>query len=487
VGINDLRGLVPVDTIKQNLTKIYTEVLGSSPNVKLIVNTIPPFVDDAYCDGCFDQITYDDVNAFIMSYDINNPRIFRSNIAPILGSNSIGTLNSVFNPGDQVHPNQKGCDTIAQILASIIINEDNLIFNCCDSDNDGVCDINDLCPGSDDNIDLNNNGVPDGCDPICHGIGYSIIDQIGINVNSTITKTSSTSWGNGGGATNVTLSEGEFITYQVTAGKATMVGLSVTNTNANYTSIDYALYSSYDNQLYVWEYGNSKTSGLGTYTAKDILKISIENGKVKYYKNDVPLVYESIILSPGNMVVDFAIYDHNAEIRNLQIVNCDPICLSKAYSVTNQIGITTTNSTITKTNSTDWGNGGGSTNLILSEGDYITYQVTNNKATMVGLSVVDTSANYTTINYALYSSYDNQLYVWEYGNSKTSGLGTYTANDILKILIENGKVKYYKNDIPLSYESTISSSSNLVVDFAMHGQNAEIENLKIFQCTNSAP
>ena len=33
-----------------------------------------------------------------------------------------------------------------------------------DSDNDGVCDIDDVCLGFDDSIDINNNGIPDGCE-----------------------------------------------------------------------------------------------------------------------------------------------------------------------------------------------------------------------------------------------------------------------------------------------------------------------------------
>ncbi|WP_430682121.1 FG-GAP-like repeat-containing protein [Maribacter aestuarii] len=38
--------------------------------------------------------------------------------------------------------------------------------NCPDSDNDGVCDNEDVCEGSDDSIDSDNDGIPDGCD-IC--------------------------------------------------------------------------------------------------------------------------------------------------------------------------------------------------------------------------------------------------------------------------------------------------------------------------------
>jgi hypothetical protein len=37
-----------------------------------------------------------------------------------------------------------------------------------DSDGDGVCDADDVCPGFDDNIDVNPaNGIPDGCDIVC--------------------------------------------------------------------------------------------------------------------------------------------------------------------------------------------------------------------------------------------------------------------------------------------------------------------------------
>jgi len=38
---------------------------------------------------------------------------------------------------------------------------------CPDADGDGVCDANDQCPGFNDNIDNNNNGIPDGCESIC--------------------------------------------------------------------------------------------------------------------------------------------------------------------------------------------------------------------------------------------------------------------------------------------------------------------------------
>ena len=46
-----------------------------------------------------------------------------------------------------------------------------------DADNDGVCDLNDLCPGGDDEMDIDNDGTPDFCDE-CDGslIGMSCDD-----------------------------------------------------------------------------------------------------------------------------------------------------------------------------------------------------------------------------------------------------------------------------------------------------------------------
>jgi gliding motility-associated-like protein len=40
----------------------------------------------------------------------------------------------------------------------------NCVGTFSDTDGDGVCDADDTCTGSDDNIDDNNNGVPDGCE-----------------------------------------------------------------------------------------------------------------------------------------------------------------------------------------------------------------------------------------------------------------------------------------------------------------------------------
>jgi len=53
-------------------------------------------------------------------------------------------------------------------------------FNCVgvftDSDNDGVCNALDVCPNNDDNLDFNNNGVPDGCENFIDPGGYCLAE-----------------------------------------------------------------------------------------------------------------------------------------------------------------------------------------------------------------------------------------------------------------------------------------------------------------------
>jgi hypothetical protein len=51
---------------------------------------------------------------------------------------------------------------------------------CVDSDNDSVCDEDDICPGGDDTIDVDNDGVPDDCDPCVDSDNDSVCDPADI-------------------------------------------------------------------------------------------------------------------------------------------------------------------------------------------------------------------------------------------------------------------------------------------------------------------
>jgi hypothetical protein len=54
-----------------------------------------------------------------------------------------------------------------------------------DDDNDGVCDAEDVCPGGDDNLDVNNNGIPDDCDVSTTGYPSSAETSLRVFPNPT--------------------------------------------------------------------------------------------------------------------------------------------------------------------------------------------------------------------------------------------------------------------------------------------------------------
>jgi hypothetical protein len=61
------------------------------------------------------------------------------------------------NDADPQSINESGLDAFA--VTALICEP-----GCTDTDGDGVCDPNDICPGFDDTVDTDGDGVPDGCD-----------------------------------------------------------------------------------------------------------------------------------------------------------------------------------------------------------------------------------------------------------------------------------------------------------------------------------
>jgi CotH protein/GEVED domain-containing protein/chitobiase/beta-hexosaminidase-like protein/HYR domain-containing protein/lamin tail-like protein/type IX secretion system substrate protein len=86
-----------------------------------------------------------------------------------------------------------------------------------DDDNDGICNSQDLCPGFDDNIDTNNNGIPDGCEDCISGDndndGVCTIDDCDDN-DPTIPTASGTACDDGNPQTNNDVIQGDGCTCQ---------------------------------------------------------------------------------------------------------------------------------------------------------------------------------------------------------------------------------------------------------------------------------
>ena len=111
--------------------------------------------------------------------------------------------------------------------------------------------------------------------------------------------------------------------YMLTTAQETttyrMIGLSATDGNSSYNTIQFAYYLQPSGVLGIYESGNSRGS-FGTYATNDILKISNESNVIKYYKNNV-LIYTSAVVPSATMYVDVSTNSSGATVSTVKVSN----------------------------------------------------------------------------------------------------------------------------------------------------------------------
>lgn len=369
-------------------------------------------------------------------------------------------------------------------------------------------------------------------------------------------------WDGGAASLNKVFDEGYFVFTAIETNRSRMAGLSSSNTNSNFNTIQYAVYLRNDGLYEIYESGNSR-GNFGAYAANDVFKIAVEGGRVKYYRNNV-LVYNSTIAPTLPLLVDVSISHVGGTINNARIfnysqgvytatvssnvsspsfqwlLNGNPVGTNSSIytnanlaaddvltcvltpningcslinytsnSITNRqvtpVGI---NFTITATaastgcavaeeqvswdltslnnvtaisgnlnkmqNNGSFDGGAASINRVYNEGFFSFTAVENNRARVVGLSNTNVNNAGNTIQYAFYLRNDGSYEIWESGSGR-GNFGAYAANDIFKISVEAGVVKYYRGNT-LVYISTISPTLPLLVDVSLVNTNATVVN-----------
>ncbi len=103
---------------------------------------------------------------------------------------------------------------------------------------------------------------------------------------------------------------------------------------------------------------------------------------------------------------------------------------------------------------------------------------------MCGLGNTDTSAYFADIDYAFFVGPSGGLQIYESGNLRGS-FGTYAASDRMKVAVEGGVVKYYRNGT-LVYTSTVAPTYPLQVDTSLNTVNAGVYSVVITSTTPSS-
>jgi RHS repeat-associated protein len=158
----------------------------------------------------------------------------------------------------------------------------------------------------------------------------TITDRVGISVDDAtgaVTRSlTGTGWGQAGGASLEKIYPGGYIEWTLDSSpiadnQLIMLGLSYTNTNANYNTINYCWYVYTDGNTRIYELGSSVPGHAFAYALNDVLKISREGGSIKYYMNGVLKRTVADANPTAPMIVDFSINVMGKKISNLKIAN----------------------------------------------------------------------------------------------------------------------------------------------------------------------
>jgi RHS repeat-associated protein len=143
------------------------------------------------------------------------------------------------------------------------------------------------------------------------------LKQIGNMLYRTV---ADSSWGVSGAASVQRLAAGQNGWLEVVISeknKRRMIGLCDVNSDASYTSMDYAWYPTINNsELYIYESGTNRGL-IGNYKSGDVLKIERTGTVINYYQNNV-LKFTSSVASSTVLMADVAIYKTNATVTNVR-------------------------------------------------------------------------------------------------------------------------------------------------------------------------
>jgi RHS repeat-associated protein len=146
----------------------------------------------------------------------------------------------------------------------------------------------------------------------------NLVDIVNVSVSgSVVTSTNTTNGWNNGFASGDFISGDGFVEWRVAdTGMNIMVGLSKDNPNANYNTIDYALYQRSDNTIRVYENG-TMIGTFGTYVPGDILRVERLGTTVRYLHNGI-VIYTSSVQSTQPLQVDASFYHVGSSIIDLR-------------------------------------------------------------------------------------------------------------------------------------------------------------------------
>ena len=318
-----------------------------------------------------------------------------------------------------------------------------------------------------------------------------------VNTTSTSTTLSKSGGCNGctdsGATSQEQLSSGDgYMEFTASSGSYGYIGLGTsTGSTTTHTEVNFGI--NFDGTTWTireigWSYKDE-----GSYSANDVFRIGVESGEVVYRKNG-SVIYTSATSPSYPLVVDTSLMPSGANIYNTTVSfgggGATPTPTSTptptptpppsgAVIWIEKVNVTDTSTTLTKTGGCDGCTDAGAiSQQQLSSGEgYMEFTASSGTYGYIGLGTsTGSTSTHTEINFGITFSGGNwtiREIGWSYKDE-----GSYSNNDVFRIGVEGGQVKYRKNGT-LIYTSATSPSYPLVVDTSLMPSGANIYNTTV--------
>jgi hypothetical protein len=258
------------------------------------------------------------------------------------------------------------------------------------------------------------------------------------------------------------------------------VGLGNGDGSRSYTDVEFAFYlAGSGSPLHIYESGVDR-GAFGAYAATDRLRVAVDGGVVRYYRNG-ELLYQSAVQAAYPLLVDTALNTVNSQVENAVIAAASFRGVSppeNVYWTHVAPTVTVSGTNLQKVSGGNfWGNAGAASARTIASGDgYFEFTPAETQTyRIIGLNTGAPTWHYSDIEFGFYLAGGGGLHVYESPQRWTT-VGTYAAADRLRVAVEGNKVRYYKNGAML-YESPTAPAYPLAVDASLNTTNSSVHNV----------
>lgn len=259
-----------------------------------------------------------------------------------------------------------------------------------------------------------------------------------------------------------------FVDFSATGtGTTRTIGLSTGDSSQSEEDIDFGIRLTAAATVEVVENGVARGT-FGTYAEGDRLRVVVEEGVVHYLRNG-SLLYTSDVVPAYPLGVDVSLSSMGATLTDVVIRGA-----AESVTWTNVQNLDATTGQLSKTAASEWDAGASSTRAIVSGDGFVEFTVADDTTSRaIGFNHRDASVNAAEIDFA-FAFEASTLQVTENGALRfTSG---YAPGDRMRIAIEGGVVRYFRNGTPI-YTSAGVPHHPLVVDASIFSAGTVITNV----------